>query len=87
MAKCRLLPEAAYDFFTRDGRDGEEGERRDTMAEAREDARKLRAAMPSYKRPAIEVWWRINERKVLRLLDRVADEAAAAATGNLPVGY
>lgn len=64
----RLLPESAYDFFTHDGRDGEIGAMRDTLAEARTDARKLRAALPSYKRPAIEVCWHVNERKVLLLL-------------------
>ena len=66
--KRRTLPESAYDFYARDGRDGELGKTRDTLAEAQADARAMRAPLTSYQRPAIEVCWRVNERKVMRML-------------------
>lgn len=69
MAKRRLLPEAAYDFWARDGRDGEEGRRRDSLAFARRDARRWKATiLDSWRRCVITVEWAVNERKVLRLL-------------------
>ncbi len=70
--KKRILPEAAYDFWAHDGRDGEEGPRRDTLAEARADARAMRKVARS--KPHVffshQIWvaWAVNERKVLRLL-------------------
>jgi len=66
----RLLPEAAYDFWVCDGRDGETTPRRDTIAEARKDrARFIRAqVVPAYMRCCFTVEWCVNERKVLCLL-------------------
>lgn len=68
MGKRRLLPEAAYDFWAVDCRGGERGSVRNTIAEARKDARAMRAPLEWYQRRVIEVWWRVSERKVLRLL-------------------
>ncbi len=64
----RLLPEAAYDFWAVDDRDGETGPKRDTLAEARADVRRWRSKELSYKRCVICLEWEVNERKVLRLL-------------------
>ena len=69
MAK-RILPEAAYDFYARDGRDGETGPMRSTIHAARKDAREMRGNLPSYSRCVIEVIWCVNETKVLKLLQR-----------------
>jgi hypothetical protein len=71
VAARRLLPEAAYDFWARDGRDGEEGPRRESIAAARSD----KATWPvrhAYQRSAITVEWAVNERKVLALLRQSA---------------
>lgn len=64
----RILPEAAYDFWARDGRDGEVGWTRDTLAAAKADVKDWRAKLKSWQRPCIELVWSVNERKVLRLL-------------------
>lgn len=64
----RLLPEAAYDFWAHDARDGENRPKRDTMAEAQLEVREWRKALDPWKRSCIYVEWRVNERKVLRLL-------------------
>ncbi len=64
----RLLPEAAYDFWAYDGRDGERGPTRDTIAAAKVDMRRLRGLLPSYERCVITVEWKLNERKLLTLL-------------------
>ncbi len=66
--KKRTLPEAAYDFFTEDGYDGEETGPFDTLAEAKQECRCLRAALPSYERPRIQVTWRLSEAKIRRML-------------------
>lgn len=66
----RILPEAAYDFWAEDGRDGEQGASRDTMAEARVDAKAWRATLSSWQRCVITVEWKVNERKVLALLTK-----------------
>lgn len=77
MGMRRFLVEAAYDFWARDQRDGETGPMRDTLAEARADVRRIRSTLEHWKRPAIELRWAVNERKVLRLLE--AGESAAAS--------
>lgn len=64
----RRLPEPAYDFWCRDGYDGEVGPVRDTHAEASRDRRAMAVRLPSHERPRIEVWWAVNEDKVLDLL-------------------
>ena len=68
MSVRRILPEAAYDFWAHDGRDGERGAMRDTAAEARADVKRIRATLDHWKRAAIQLQWAVNERKVLRLL-------------------
>lgn len=68
MAKRRLLPEAAYDFWVRDGRDGETSTRRDTLAEAQADAKRWRKTVDPWRRSVFEIRWAVNETKVLRLL-------------------
>jgi hypothetical protein len=68
----RLLPEAAYDFWALDGRDGEKGPLRATLKAARKDARDMRRE--ARKKPHIffssQIWveWSVNEEKVRRLL-------------------
>lgn len=64
----RLLPEAAYDFWAYDCRDGEKRPKRDTFAEALAEVKHWRKALDSWKRSCIYVDWKINEKKVLRLL-------------------
>jgi hypothetical protein len=69
------LPDAAYDFWALDGRNGETGPRRATIADARKDARAMRRVARA--RPhvffACQIWveWALNERKVLSLLTEV----------------
>jgi hypothetical protein len=69
MNRRRILPEAAYDFWAEDGYDGEKGPVRDSLAHARSDAKVWRADSVKWKRCRIKVWWRVNERKVLALLN------------------
>ena len=66
--KRRILPEAAYDFWAEDGRDGEARPVRDTLAEAKKDAKAWRAGMKDWQRCVITVEWEVNEKKVLALL-------------------
>lgn len=74
MAKRRLLPEAAYDFWCRDSRDGEVTPRVDTMAEARVELRERRSRVRRWwMRSAWQIQWGVNERKVLVLLQACAD--------------
>ena len=73
MAERRWLPEAAYDFWALDGRDGDKGWTRDTLAAAKLDAKTWRAKLKSYQRPCIQVVWAVNERKVLALLRQGVD--------------
>jgi hypothetical protein len=68
MSSRRLLPEAAYDFFTHDGRDGEMGPDRDTLVEAQADARRIRKGLVSWKRCVITLEWSMSEKKIARLL-------------------
>ncbi len=68
MPMHRLLPEAAYDWIVRDGRDGEEWGPFDTKAAASEERKRRARPLPFYARPAIEVVTKINERKVLALM-------------------
>ena len=68
MSKRRLLPEAAYDFWAEDDRDGETTPKRDTLAEAKADQKAQRARFSSWSRGCIQLRWAVNERKVLRLL-------------------
>lgn len=75
MSRRRLLPETAYDFWAHDCRDGEIGPRRDTLAQAREDARVMRRVARTSVNVffACQIWveWEVNEKKVLRLLGAV----------------
>lgn len=64
----RILPEAAYDFWAEDSRDGERLPIRDTLSEARKDAAERRASLEFWRRCVISVEREVNERKVLRLL-------------------
>lgn len=70
MPKRRLLPEVCYDFWTRDSRDGATSARRDSLIEVRADQRYLRKLERDKGRPwaqcCIEIWWEVNERKVLK---------------------
>lgn len=66
----RLLPATAYDFWAEDGRDGERGHIRDTLVDARADAKWWRAKLESWQRCVITVEWGLNERKVLALLHK-----------------
>jgi hypothetical protein len=74
MSKRRLLPEDCYDYWAYDTRDGERGPTRDTLAEARKDARAMRRRLkkpprlwfPHY----VEVGVAINEQKVLAYIAR-----------------
>lgn len=73
----RSLPESAYDFWVRDGRDGEVTPRRDTLAEARSDLAIVRHGEDSWSRCCWEIKWEVNERKVKRMLDalrQIADQ-------------
>lgn len=74
MSRKRLLPEAAYDFWVRDGRDGEERSRRHSLADALSDQRAWRATIRKWQRCCITVEWAVNERKVLRLLQQASEE-------------
>lgn len=67
-SKSRLLPDDCYDFFVRDGRDGETRGPFGDAGRAREIWLLLRASVESYKRPCFTIEWRVNERKTLRLL-------------------
>ena len=80
----RLLPEAAYDFFAYDNRDGEEGEVRDTLKEAQADVKAWRKTLDVWRRPVIEVCWRHNERKILALLK--CRDTDSAPTNTTPTG-
>jgi len=66
------LPEAAYDFWARDGRDGEESPKRDTLAEGNAEVKymadRFSAHGKTWVRACITLEWAVNERKVLRLL-------------------
>lgn len=66
--KHRLLPGAAYDFFVRDNRDGEESKYFDTLAEARAVAQVWKRRLAREDRCVIQVCWYLNERKILALL-------------------
>ncbi len=68
MSRRRTLPEAAYDFWATDGRDGERGVVRDTLLAARADVRKWRRTLVPWSRCVIHVEWEVSEMKVLRLL-------------------
>ena len=73
--KRRILPEEAYDFWAYDNRDGEEGPKRNTMLEARGDAENMRdRCCQSWNRCVIEVCWAVNERKVLKIIERYRAE-------------
>jgi hypothetical protein len=75
----RLLPEGAYDFWAEDARDGERYFVRNTLAEAKADAREWRSELASYKRSVISVEWAVNERKVRTML-----RALGALQGGVP---
>ncbi len=64
----RILPEGCYDFCVEDGRDGERGPIRHTLADAKADQKAWRSRLKSWQRPAITVEWWVNERKVLKML-------------------
>lgn len=64
----RLLPEAAYDFWVEDCRDGMESHKMGTLAEAKAEKNILlkswRARFPCQ----LDIRWQVNEHKVLYLL-------------------
>jgi hypothetical protein len=66
--KTRLLPESAYDWHVRDGRDGETWGPYGTKREALDKRRFLRAYAEPVVRPVFEITSTINERKVLKLI-------------------
>ncbi len=68
MSRRRILPEAAYDFWARDGRDGERSHVCDTLRDARAVTKEWRATLDAWNRCVITVGWEVSERKVLRLL-------------------
>ena len=64
----RLLPEGAYDFWVEDDRDGERRGPFRSIKEARNKQRAWRRCVVPRCRGCIQVMWKVNERKVLRLL-------------------
>ena len=69
----RKLPDAAYDFWAVDSRDGERRPIRDTLAEAKADAAKWRNGLSSWNRCCISVDWQVNEGKVSRIVRCLRD--------------
>jgi hypothetical protein len=67
-AKQRKLPEAAYDFWVRDCRDGQESYTVDTLKEAKTDKRRFVKEWRAMFACQLDIRWRINEDKVLALI-------------------
>lgn len=66
--KRRLLPDACYDFYAVDGRDGERWGPYRTINEAQSERKRRRAGMDSWMRPAVYLESEVNERKVLAVI-------------------
>lgn len=65
----RLLPEAAYDFWVEDCRDGMESHMLDTLKEAKAEKRILVKSWRAQFACQLDIRWRVNEHKVLDLIE------------------
>lgn len=68
VGKRRLLPDACYDFFVVDGRDGERWGPFDTPHKASRESKRLRGGVDHWNRCVFKLIHEVNERKVLALL-------------------
>jgi hypothetical protein len=68
MSAKRKLPEAAYDFWVEDCRDGQKSYTYDTMEEAQRAKRGFIKEWRARFACQLEILWRVNEDKVLALI-------------------